>query len=144
MPCRPSILPAVFAATLALAGAAAAQQADAPASPTLAVELNKLEDVDDICRAYFIVRNDTGAALTALELDTFLFDRDGIILQRLALPFGGAAAGRMRIVSFDLALGCETIGSLFVNDVLACESEASVDCAASLATTSRAAAGFKE
>jgi len=118
-------------------GPARAQEAAA-----LEVELNKLETVDALCRGYFIVRNRTGTDLAALELDTFLFDGEGIILQRLALPFGAARAGRMRIVSFDLDLACADIGSLFVNDVLTCDAAGPLDCAALLTTTSRADPGF--
>lgn len=139
---RPSIL--LLALALAVgASAARAQDDTAPAADAaLEVELNKLEDVENICRGYFIVRNRTGADLAALELDTFLFDGDGIILQRLALPFGAARSGRMRIVSFDLDLACADIGSLFVNDVLTCETSAPVDCAGILRATSRAGQGF--
>ncbi|MEM8663747.1 MAG: Tat pathway signal protein [Pseudomonadota bacterium] len=124
-------------AALALPLAANAQQATTATAPTLGVELNKLENTGDICRAYFIVQNGTGGDVAALELDTFLFDTGDIILQRLALPFGAVGEGRMRIVSFDFTLACEEIGKLFVNDILACEAGA-VDCAAALATSSRA------
>ncbi|MEO1104417.1 MAG: hypothetical protein AAFW98_11900 [Pseudomonadota bacterium] len=140
---RPLTILTALAAMLAPMGAAAQNAGAAsasPATPQLTVELNKMEDTGDICRAYFIVRNDAGAGLDALELDTFLFGTDDIILQRLALPFGAVADGRMRIVSFEFAMTCEAIGKLFVNDIIACETGGTLDCAAALSTSSRAAA----
>ncbi|WMS44081.1 hypothetical protein RDV64_06735 [Acuticoccus sp. MNP-M23] len=132
---------------LAAAPIAAAQEAtpQSPAAQTappqqLAVELNKLEPVDGACRAYFIIRNETESPLDGLELDTFLFGSDEIILQRLALPFGPVDAGRMQIFPFDLALGCGDIGKLFVNEVLRCDGIEG--CADALAMTSRADAGL--
>ena len=136
----------VLASALALAMCAFEAKAQASVPETAAsieVELNELEDVDGICRAYFIVRNNAGSQVTALELDTFLFDREGIILQRVALPFGAAPTGRMRIVSFDLEIACSAIGSVFVNDILACEASEALDCAAALETTSRAGPSFE-
>ncbi|MEM0907212.1 MAG: hypothetical protein AAGJ94_07605 [Pseudomonadota bacterium] len=119
----------------------AAAQDTAAASTPLSLELNKLEEADGICRAYFIARNQTGQDVANLELDTFLFDRDAIILQRLALPFGPVGT-RMRIVSFDFNLSCNAIGSVYVNDVLSCEPLEAAACAAALQTSSRAAAAL--
>ncbi len=142
MICRPwKSVVALALVACAFSARANASVAETPAS--IEVELNKLEDVDGICRAYFIVRNNSGEQVTALELDTFLFDREGVILQRVALPFGEAQTGRMRIVSFDLDVACETIGSFFVNDILACDVSEAVDCAAALETKSRAGPTFE-
>jgi len=153
MTCRLS-LPLVLLATLALSPAARAQDGEAtaagahgatgaPPAPDLEVELNKLEDTEGVCRAYFIVRNRTGGDLTALSLDTFLFDSDGIIVLRLALPFEAIEASGMRIAQFDFDIPCGDIGSAFVNDVITCEGVAPVDCDAALRTTSRAEAPFE-
>ncbi len=122
--------------------AAAEPAAPAPDGATIAVELNKLEPVDGACRAYFIIRNGTDGPVDALELDTFLFDPDEIILQRLALPFGPVAAGRMQIFPFDLALDCGSIGKLFVNEVLRCDA-GGADCSGALAMSSRADAALE-
>ncbi|MEM6762062.1 MAG: hypothetical protein AAF615_04220 [Pseudomonadota bacterium] len=135
---RRLLLP-IIAATLATPGLAEAQDGTAPA---VKVELNKMEDGGEICRAYFIVRNGASDDLDALELDTFLFDNDGIILQRLALPFGSVGTARMRIVSFDFELACSGIGSLFVNEVIRCDA-AGAPCSAPVETSSRAAQAFE-
>lgn len=135
--------PVVALALVACAFSARAGASVAETTASIEVELNKLEDVDGICRAYFIVRNNTGDLVSALELDTFLFDREGVILQRVALPFGEAPTARMRIVSFDLDVACEAIGSFFVNDILACDASEAVDCAAALETKSRADPSFE-
>ncbi|MEM9223691.1 MAG: hypothetical protein AAGB11_15020 [Pseudomonadota bacterium] len=137
----------IMLALCALPTATLGQDTTAPGTgggggPGLALELNKLEEIEGACRAYFIVRNGSDTNLTAFELDTFLFDPDEIILQRLALPFGGVAASKMRIVPFEFQLPCTAIGKLFVNEIITCEAGAPLDCDATLTTSSRAPAAL--
>ncbi|MEM7694023.1 MAG: Tat pathway signal protein [Pseudomonadota bacterium] len=133
----------VLAATLAaLLVTPAAAQTDTQEGG-LGIELNKLEDVEGtVCRAYFILRNDTDAVVDDLQLDSYIFDPDGIISQRLTLPFGRAPTARIRIVTLDLALPCGSIGSLFVNELVACETAGTLACESALTTTSRAEQPF--
>ena len=54
-------------------------------------------------------------------LDLVLFGRDAVILRRLAVDLGPLPAARTAVRIFDLAgQGCEGIGQLLLNDVLAC------------------------
>lgn len=90
------------------------------AGPRLGLELNRLEPLDDGCRAYLVV--EPGAqSYAALTLDLVLFDADGLILDRIAVELAPLSAGRVHVRAFPIAgLGCEALGRALVNEVLAC------------------------
>lgn len=119
-----------------------AEPVAAPTGPRLALELNRLEDTADACRAYFIIDNGLDRPVETLQLDTFLFGPDGVIAQRAALTFKDVRAAREKVALFDFAIGCAEIGRFLVNDILACETPAGpVDgCGGMLAVSSRAEA----
>lgn len=106
----------------------------------IAVELNRLESVDEACRAYFVVQNDRDERLSELQVDAFLFDVDGVILSRWALAFEGVRPNRNKIVMFDFDAQCDDIGRLMVNEVLDCRTESGPleACADRFAVSSRA------
>ena len=142
-----------FAMWFALFVPAAAQPApgrsgeSGPAkSPSITIELNKLEAAPNACRGYFVVDNRLPEALKELRLDIFLFDRTGVILRRVGLPFVDVRPERMKIVLFELAdLACNDIGRLLVNDVLICTgaSGAAISgCGGMVSTSTRASAKF--
>lgn len=130
------------------AGETAAAEAPEAAAPSardgaaVTLQLNKLEDADDVCRAYFIVDNALDEPLALLQVDTFLFDPDGVISQRAALTFQNIRAGREKVAIFDFALACAGIGRLLINEVLSCEAPSgpSEACLGALGTSSRAGA----
>ena len=110
------------------------------ATPTpVTLELNRLESVDDICRSYFVVGNNMTEPLTELQLDTFFFGPDDVVRQRVALTFENVRAERRKVVLFDLDLACDDIGSILVNELLACTAESGPvqGCADALAVSSR-------
>jgi hypothetical protein len=146
---------------LAVSGPAFAQAPTAAAPPdpptpsadkaaakggSITIELNKLEPAANACRGYFVVENRLPDTVKELRLDIFLFDRAGVILRRVGLPFADVRSQRMKIVLFDLAdLNCNEIGRLVVNDVLACTSANGApisDCSGMVATTTRAGPRF--
>jgi hypothetical protein len=113
---------------------------------SITIELNKLEPTPNACRGYFVVENRLPEAVKELRLDIFLFDRAGVILRRVGLPFADVRSQRMKIVLFELAeLNCNDIGRLVVNDILACTSENGgpiPGCAGMVTTSTRADAKF--
>ena len=110
------------------------------ATPTpVTLELNRLESVDNICRSYFVVGNNLAEPLRELQLDTFFFGPDDVVRQRVALTFENVRAEREKVVLFDLDLACDDIGSILVNELLACTAESGpvAGCADTLAVSSR-------
>jgi hypothetical protein len=128
---------AVALLALAVMAAEAAAQ-EPPAGVTL--ELNKTEDQSAGCRVYFVLDNKTANGFDQFKLDLVVFAGDGVILRNLATEMGPLRPEKRVVKMFDLGeLACEGIGSLLVNDVLACSSDgqARTDCVDLLAVESR-------
>lgn len=108
----------LLAAALACSGPAFAQAGG------VQVELNKLQPVDNACRAYLVTQNLTDDRFDSLKLDVVMFDADGIVAKRLAIQLAPIPTGKTRLKVFDMAdLGCSQIGQLLLNNVLECTTE---------------------
>lgn len=115
------------------AGVAMAQESD------ISVEINKLEAQDKGCRAYVVVGNGSATPYQSLKLDLVVFGTDGIIAKRIALDLAPLKAAKRSVKLFDLEnIACDGVGSLLVNDVLDCRTEAgpASDCLARLKLSS--------
>ncbi len=131
---------AVFLSGLLPALAAQAQTAD-----TLGVELNKLEPRGEDCRAYLVFENTTDIAFSALKLDLVMFDTQGVVARRLAVDAAPLAAGKTSLKVFDMSgLGCDGVGRMLLNDMLACEGPDGplADCLQTVNPSSRADVPF--
>lgn len=127
-------------AVLAWAGAVAAAE-----PPSIRLELNRLETVEAGCRVYLVVGNDGAQPLQSLKLDLVLFGSDGVIDRRLALEAGPLRPAKTTVKLFDVTeLPCQGLGSILVNDVLACREAAGadLDCFPGLRVATRTSAGF--
>lgn len=131
------IIDVLALATFGLAPLVAAAQEPA-AQGQVAIELNKLEQVDGACRIYMVVRNG-GTAYESFKLDVVLFDAGGVIASRVAVGMGPLRAERPTVKLFDVqGLPCDAIGSLLVNEVLECRpADAASDCLARIEVSSR-------
>jgi hypothetical protein len=115
LPLLPFPVLAALAALLLLAGPARAEDGG------VSVELNKLEPAGGACRAYLVLRNASGQAFETLKLDLVMFDGDGVVARRLAVETAPLPAGKTSLRVFDIAdLGCDAVGRILLNDVLAC------------------------
>ena len=125
-----------------MSGGAALAMDPAP----IRLELNRLEPVEQGCRVYLVVGNEGAEALQSLKLDLVLFRSDGVIDRRLALETGPLRAAKTSVKLFDLTdLPCDGLGSILVNDVLACgASGEAADCFPRLALATRTPAGFNK
>lgn len=122
----------MLAASLALSPVAAA-------AGGVALELNKLETTEKGCRVYVVVNNAGDTAYQSFKLDLVLFQPDGVIGKRLALDLAPIRAQKRTVKLFDFdGVPCDRIGSLLVNDMLECRTEAGQqgDCLAGLAVSS--------
>lgn len=143
----PAPFAAVAAASLALAGPLASQataQGTAQGTPAgngrFVLELNKVEDIGEICRLTYVAENRTGVALEATAYNVVMFDAVGTVTSLLILEFGRLPDGKTKVVQFDIAGGgCAGISRLLINDVDKCETvEGAVTaCLDALVTTSR-------
>ncbi|ODN70834.1 hypothetical protein [Methylobrevis pamukkalensis] len=106
------------AAVCALASPALSQTAEADAPIT--VELNKLAPNGESCQATIVVRNG-GGPLSSLKTDLVMFAPDGIVARRIAVELGPLARNKTFVKAFDIpGTGCDRIGRILLNDVIAC------------------------
>ena len=111
----------MIARILAMLAALVLHQGALAEETGVAIELNKLEQVEGACRAFLVIENDTGAGFEALALDLVVFDVDGVIAERLAVDLAPLAAGKTSVKAFDIAgLACADAGRFLMNTVLDC------------------------
>lgn len=91
-------------------------------SGKVTIELNKLEPVDQACRIYLLLRNDTDVDFTALQLELVSFGADGIINQRVAVDLAPLQPKKTLVKLFDVQnTNCDSVTRLLLNDTLRCE-----------------------
>lgn len=115
------------------------------AQQSLKIELNKLEAVENACRAYMLFENSSGESYDSLKLDLVMFDSDGLINKRIAVEGAPLPAGKTSVKLFDIKdVACEQLGRILLNDVLSCSGPAGEysDCLARIETTSRNLVSF--
>ena len=128
----------VLVSVLALSGPVSAQDG-------LKIELNKLEPVEDACRAYVIFENHSESAFESLKLDLVMFNADGVINKRLAVEGAPLPQGKTSVKLFDIKdVDCEQISKILLNDVLSCNGPDGElgDCLTGIETVSRGSASF--
>lgn len=97
-------------------------QANERAAASINIELNKLDPVENSCRAYLVVNNLTDTPFQSYKIDLVLFQSDGVIGKRFSLELGPLRPKKKIVKLFDIdAMPCDRIGSLLVNDVLECK-----------------------
>lgn len=131
------------AALLVLLSAPALAQDTKPLAFDL--ELNALQKADAGCRITFLATNNLGAPLDRAAVETALFNAEGAIDRIVTLDFKGLAAGKSKVLQFELAdLPCDGIGRVLINDITACEGTglAPTACLEHLKTTTRPAITF--
>ncbi len=91
------------------------------AQDSIEIELNKLEDKDNSCRAYLVFKNQTDSHFNEFKLDLVMFGSDGIISRRLAVDSSPLRANKTSVKLFDIeGQSCEAISLILINDVLSC------------------------
>lgn len=139
---RPGYLGAVLFAAAALVVPDSARPQSAQ---KVGIELNKLDDQDKGCRAYFVFDNGTATSFESFKLDLVMFGSDGVIARRLAVEAAPLRAEKRTVKLFDIAgMACASIGSVLVNDVLVCRDQSGEqqDCIARVAVGSRVSAAL--
>ncbi len=111
--------------------------AAASGEESLSIELNAIDQMQEKCRLTFLMSNPAPSAVDSLKADAAVFGKDGVIKNRLIIEFGPLKARKTSIRAFDLDAGCDSLGSLLINDVIACQPEALGNCLARLELSSR-------
>jgi len=130
---------ALFCAALwslpALPPAALAQEA------AIALELNRLQTVENKCRITLVSTNAIGADLERVVVEIVLFDGERRALRFLRVVLPALAAERSRAQVFDAdGVVCEEVASILFNGAVECTAPGIDDaaCANAIAPSSRA------
>jgi len=100
--------------------------------PSLGIELNRLQDKGSACRLSLVFTNGMVEAISALTIETVLFDKNGSVERFLVLKSRPLPPGKIRVQQFDVrGVKCDSIGKLLLNDVKECKS-GSLDAASCL------------
>jgi uncharacterized protein (DUF1501 family) len=130
----------VSALSALLLAISAAPAIAADASPNnVSLELNTLEPRGQNC-AVNMVFGTGDDAYQSFKLDLVFFGTDGAIRKRLAVDAAPLRARKTSVKAFEVSgLACDAIGSVLVNDVLDCRTEAGAvaDCIDRVETKSR-------
>ncbi len=110
---------------------------------SLTVELNKLEDVETGCQAFFLFKNDRTENLTGFEMSLAILSPDGIIDRLLTIDAAPLPAQRTTLKLFEIPdTQCANIGEVLLHDIPNCTPQNGdpLDCFSFLELNSRAAA----
>jgi hypothetical protein len=124
--------------TVAICISGTAIAADAPG---VGLELNKLEQTDKGCRTSLVVNNTGEHTYQSYKTDLFLFQPDGVIGKRVTVDLAPIKPQKKTVKIFDIdGFNCDKIGSVLVNEIMDCRTEAGAqtDCMEHLTTTSLA------
>ncbi|MCI0753374.1 Tat pathway signal protein [Teichococcus vastitatis] len=114
--------------------------ARAQTATPIGLELNRLEARQEGCRVWLVLRNPGEEAVDPLRLDLLVFGKDGVVSRRLALDVGPLPAEKTMARIFDLnGQNCDGIGTVLLNDLLACgaSAEARAGCLSRITLGSR-------
>ena len=118
------LITTLLAAALSVSGtgiAKAQEAASPPDAPFLSIELNRLEQQTGTCRLTFVAQNGLGVDVSAIVIETVLFDRTDQVIDLTLFDFQGLPDGSPRVRQFDLAaVDCASLGRVLLNDVHAC------------------------
>lgn len=110
---------------------------------SLTVELNKLEDVETGCQAFFLFQNGREENLSEFEMSLAILTPDGIIDRLLTIDAAPLPAQRTTLKLFEIPnTQCAEIGEVLLHDIPACTPQNGdpLDCFSFLELSSRAAA----
>ena len=116
-------------------------------TPHLALELNKVEAAGDGCRMTFRATNSYPFKLEDINVEVYLVDQKGVVLQSLQFPFGYVLAGKSRFAKFDIkSTACDGIGGMFVNEFKSCKgpTDMALECREALTVTNLTAINFSD
>ena len=106
------------ALTVSLAFAAAPLAAGAA---DMTVELNRLEQGDNNCRALLVLRNGSEIHFTTYKLDLVFFNKEGIVLDRFTFAAAPIRARKPKVITVPSdGFACANVSEVLLNDVAEC------------------------
>ena len=114
--------PAFWALALGLAVVATAVRSQENTQPSLAIDLNAMEQINQACRLVFVATNATGKSIDEMTLETVLFDAAGTVNRFALFDFKALPEGKTRVRQFDLPeTRCGSLGRILINGAASCK-----------------------
>jgi hypothetical protein len=127
-------IPAV--AALAVVLLATPLSAQTETARTLALELNRVDQIGAACRFTFLADNRLGSDMSAFTVETVIIDAEGVVDRLTLFEFGALPDDTPRVRQFDVPdLTCDGVGRILINGVSDCGGVD--DCAAGLTLSNR-------
>lgn len=99
----------------------AQEAADAAPAPSLLVELNAMQPIDNGCRFTFLTKNELGGELSSAAFELVLFDKAGLVSRLTIVDFKDLPNGKTKVRQFDFAdIDCADVSRVLVNDATQC------------------------
>ncbi|WP_417411611.1 hypothetical protein [Hoeflea sp.] len=114
--------PAILSLILGLSVAGTAVHAQDLNQPSLSIDLNATQQLEQACRLVFVAANRTSASIDAMSLETVLFDASGKVDRFALFDFKDLPLGKTRVRQFDLPdTRCSDIGRILINGAASCK-----------------------
>ena len=122
MPFEKSFLFGLAGLIMLGAAPAMANDAQAQADRSIALELNNAQPSGEACRLSFLIRNDLGTPLADMGIEIVILDDKGLAQDLMVLSTGTLSDGKRRLRQFDLPnVDCSALGEILINDVSDCQ-----------------------
>ena len=116
--------PVILSLVAGLSLAATAVHAQEQAQPSLSIDLNATQQLEQACRLVFVATNKIGTSIEEMSFETVLFDTAGTVDRFALFDFKDLPVGKTRVRQFDLPeTRCSDIGRILINGSASCKGQ---------------------
>jgi len=116
--------PVILSLVAGLSLAATAVHAQEQAQPSLSIDLNATQQLEQACRLVFVATNKIGTSIEEMSFETVLLDTAGTVDRFALFDFKDLPVGKTRVRQFDLPeTRCSDIGRILINGSASCKGQ---------------------
>ncbi len=116
--------PVILSLVAGLSLAATAVHAQEQSQPSLSIDLNATQQLEQACRLVFVATNKIGTSIDEMSFETVLFDTAGTVDRFALFDFKDLPVGKTRVRQFDLPeTRCSDIGRILINGSASCKGQ---------------------
>jgi len=116
--------PVILSLVAGLSLAATAVHAQEQSQPSLSIDLNATQQLEQSCRLVFVATNEIGTSIEEMSFETVLFDTAGTVDRFALFDFKDLPVGKTRVRQFDLPdTQCSDIGRILINGSASCKGQ---------------------
>ncbi|WP_340161785.1 hypothetical protein [uncultured Hoeflea sp.] len=116
--------PVILSLVAGLSLAATAVHAQEQSQPSLSIDLNATQQLEQACRLVFVATNKIGTSIEEMSFETVLFDTAGTVDRFALFDFKDLPVGKTRVRQFDLPeTRCSDIGRILINGSASCKGQ---------------------